>query len=572
MAEVFRAKVHGVEGFEKTIAIKRILPHFSRDAAFVDMFVREARVTVQLNHSNIVQVFELGKIGESYYIAMEFVDGRDLKSILQQSLKLGRSIPPPLAVHITAAMLSGLHHAHTARDESGRPLGIVHRDVSPHNVLVSKAGQVKVGDFGIAKLASRGHTSAGVLKGKLSYMSPEQTRTDELDARSDVFAAGVVLYEILTGRKPFQGKTDPALIQEIREKPVDPPSGIRRGLNPQLDAILARALAKNREDRYPDAATFGRDLKALNARQGILVDETEVSHLLGELFRVDQDSTDTGSEKRSGTPILPSTELDSEVSQDADTQIFASVPVPSGSGPVSTGGLQAVVESQKPTVTPTQKSAEDRTLSRADGGVRVHEEPEARGDDTMAPRPQKRFRIPPVILFPLVIVVGGGATVGLWQSGLFDGSSDATPTETVSVLPSPTPEPTTVSTATATKAATPTPRRTRKSTPRRTPTVIRTTAPATPAPTPTPEVGKTPAPASGYGHVRISLPLRQYANVTFPDGTRRSCPTQCREPIKLKSGTYRLRFTNAGYGERVVTVKVKPGVTRTVDFDWERPE
>ena len=206
MAEVFRAKVYGVEGFEKSIAIKRILPAFSSDPAFVDMFVREARLTVQLTHSNIVQVFELGKIGDRYYIAMELVDGWDLRTVVRQSKDLRTPFLDDLSVYVVSESLSGLHHAHTVSDERGHVVGIIHRDVSPHNILISRTGQVKVGDFGIAKLTRHGETKEGDIRGKLHYMSPEQLKNGagDVDTRADIYSLGVVLYELVTGILPFE--------------------------------------------------------------------------------------------------------------------------------------------------------------------------------------------------------------------------------------------------------------------------------------------------------------------------------------------------------------------------------
>ena len=307
MAEVYRAKIFGVAGFEKTVAIKRILPHFVNDDGFVQMVVREANVAVKLSHANVVQVFELGRVGEDYYIALEFVEGRDLKSLVKKGLERRSLLPPDVAAFIAQKMCAGLHHAHTATDDYGAPLGIVHRDVSPHNVLISWSGEIKVADFGIAKLTSAvRHTRTGTIKGKLAYMSPEQSSGEsDLDARSDVFAAGIVLYELLTGAKPFDGETDRELLKKIREAPTPLPSQIVQGVPRALDAIVETAMAKKREDRYQDAAQMGRALGTWLQRSGKrLVDEGSVAGVLRELCGP-RPVTPTPLSRGGGTPVLP---------------------------------------------------------------------------------------------------------------------------------------------------------------------------------------------------------------------------------------------------------------------------
>src|SRR5687768_16231380 len=200
MAEVYRAKSHGVEGFEKVLVIKRILPELGENPQFVEMFINEAKIAVTLSHANIVQVFDLGRADESYFIAMEYVAGYDLATVLARGHRLGRPIPQELAVYVVSELAKGLDYAHRRRDAQLRPLNIVHRDVSPQNVLISFESEVKLTDFGIAKAAlavsSEENTEAGVLKGKYAYMSPEQARGEEVDSRTDMFALGVVLHEL----------------------------------------------------------------------------------------------------------------------------------------------------------------------------------------------------------------------------------------------------------------------------------------------------------------------------------------------------------------------------------------
>src|SRR5438132_347275 len=226
MAEVFVAKAFGVEGFERLLAIKKILPTMGEDAEFVSMFVDEARIAVQLSHANIVQVLELGKHDERLFIAMEYVSGRDLRQLLDRYRRRGEPLPIPQACAIAARVCEALDYAHRKRDASENPLGIVHRDVSPQNVLVSFDGAVKLIDFGIAKAERRlQETQSGILKGKFSYMSPEQVRGGPVDHRSDVFAAGVLLWELICGRKLFTGDSDLAVLEKVRKGEVPPPAG-----------------------------------------------------------------------------------------------------------------------------------------------------------------------------------------------------------------------------------------------------------------------------------------------------------------------------------------------------------
>lgn len=261
MAEVFIAKAFGVEGFERILAIKRILPTMAEDNEFISMFIDEARISVQLNHSNIVHIHELGRYGEAYFIAMEYVSGRDLRQVLEYYQREQLVMPAAQAVYIASKMCDGLDHAHRKRDARGTPLNIVHRDVSPQNVLLSFDGEVKLIDFGIAKAAGRlQKTQAGILKGKFGYMSPEQVRGLEIDHRSDIFAVGVVLYEMLTGHRLFTGESDFSVLERVRDAVVPPPRELNADIPEGLETVLLRALSGEREDRYQWASEFQEDL------------------------------------------------------------------------------------------------------------------------------------------------------------------------------------------------------------------------------------------------------------------------------------------------------------------------
>jgi serine/threonine protein kinase len=269
MAEVFRAKAFGVEGFERLVAVKRILPNIAEDKEFIRMFVDEAKIAVQLNHANIAQIFDLGVVDTHYYIALEHVHGRDLRAIFdrcrQGQGKKDASEPMPIAqaCFVMMKVCEGLDYAHNKRDQSGRELNLVHRDVSPQNVLVSFEGEVKLIDFGIAKAAGKGSkTQAGILKGKFGYMSPEQVRGLPIDRRSDIFSCGIVLYELLTGERLFVGESDFSTLEKVRNVEILPPSTYNRRIPDELERIVLKALAKDVEDRYQNAIDLHDELQA----------------------------------------------------------------------------------------------------------------------------------------------------------------------------------------------------------------------------------------------------------------------------------------------------------------------
>jgi serine/threonine protein kinase len=250
MAELFLAKAMGPGGLEKTLVLKRILPHLAEDPGFVATFLSEARVASRLHHSNLVQIFDLGRAGSTCFLAMEYIDGPSLRGLVHAARAQGVPLPPVLCAWMIAEACEGLAYAHDFRDPATRqPWGLVHQDVSLENILVSRQGTVKVGDFGISK-------------GKLSYMSPELLREKPLDRRVDVYALGVVFYELLTGHKPFDAKNELGLARAILcESPV-PAVQRRSDLPKAVQWILDRALAKDREKRYPDCHAFQADLEA----------------------------------------------------------------------------------------------------------------------------------------------------------------------------------------------------------------------------------------------------------------------------------------------------------------------
>lgn len=285
MAEIYRAKTFGAAGFEKEFAIKLILPSLVDDTEFVDMFINEAKIAVSLYHANIVQVFDLGEIDTQYYIAMEYVHGMDLLDVLARCANLDLKIPLDLVIFIGMEMLKGLDFAHRAKNAYGEDLNIIHRDVSPSNVLMSYAGDVKIGDFGVAKAAiQRTLTETGTLKGKVGYMSPEQVVGDQIDWRSDIFSAGIVFFEALSMSRLFIGNSDLDVMLRVRDADIDESLEKAGPWPTQLEAIVRRALSKHREERFQTAGEFYQALVDFCYSHRIQVNGSDLSNFMRRLF------------------------------------------------------------------------------------------------------------------------------------------------------------------------------------------------------------------------------------------------------------------------------------------------
>jgi TonB family protein len=263
MAEVWKARMRGVEGFQKTVAIKRILPHMTDNSEFVDMFIDEAKLAAQLTHPNIVHIYDLGRMGRDYYIAMEYVEGKDLRSLLNAGRRRGSPLPLGLGLLIAARVASALDYAHRKRDFEDRELGLVHRDISPQNVLLTYEGDVKLCDFGIVKaVAKASHTQMGALKGKLQYMSPEQAWGRPVDPRSDLFSLGSVLFEMITGERLFPGDSEMSVLEAVRQGQTRTPRQVNPALPREVDEIVARAIAIDPNDRFQSAGEMKQRLES----------------------------------------------------------------------------------------------------------------------------------------------------------------------------------------------------------------------------------------------------------------------------------------------------------------------
>jgi serine/threonine-protein kinase len=284
MAELFKATLTGEHGFEKLVAIKKILPHLAVDRQFVEMFIDEARITAQLDHRHIVQVFELGTDADTPYIAMQYVDGLDVLALLRECARAQIRLPPDLAGLIARDVLDALDYAHNARDSMGRPLGIIHRDISPGNVLLSWRGDVKLTDFGIARAAERRHkTEAGKLKGKYGYMSPEQVSGSEVDIRSDVFSVGILLAEMVMARRLFTSTNDLDILLMVRDARLDRLHKYASEFPIELRVLTVRALQRRPEDRWNNAAEF-RDALDEWIRRTTRVSSRNLANLLGQVI------------------------------------------------------------------------------------------------------------------------------------------------------------------------------------------------------------------------------------------------------------------------------------------------
>ncbi len=264
MAEVYKGRIQGPAGFERVFVVKRILPHLSEEPTFIRMFVEEAKLSARLNHPNIVQIFELGSVEGEYFISMEYIRGRDLADTMRAIWKTMGPPRPELVAYVGREACRALSYAHSLTDDSGNPLGMIHRDVSPSNIMLSYEGGVKLLDFGIAKALGEAPetTKSGTMKGKYAYMAPEQTEGgDDVDSRIDIFSCGIVLHEVLTGRRLFKGANDIQTIERVRRCEVPPPSFQNPMCPPELDNVVLKALARNREDRF---ATAGEMADALD--------------------------------------------------------------------------------------------------------------------------------------------------------------------------------------------------------------------------------------------------------------------------------------------------------------------
>jgi serine/threonine-protein kinase len=542
MAEVFLAKQSGPQGFEKVCVVKRMLPHLTEEEAFVAMFLDEARLAARLTHPNIAQIFDFGQVEDSYYLAMEYVAGSNLHRVIDDHARRHAQMPVGAVVKATALACAGLDFAHNATDESGVPLNIIHRDISPHNIMLSKNGDVKLIDFGIAKATvGRNATKAGTLKGKYAYMSPEQIRGQPLDRRTDIYAMGLVLWELLAGRAAVQGDSESALMSAAAHREFPPIQQVRPDVPPKVSEIIDRALAINVSERFSTAAELGDELEDYLVRSGTRVRGSELGALLSSGTHVTSVTPGTPSGARVlATPAAPTgTEVfvdktklsDSTAKELAETLDDSRVNAPI----LKPGSPESDAKQKTKPLTPLQPSGAQASVSGSQPAAPV------------APR-----RSPAAFALGLVVLAAVATAVAYWQT-----RAPERPTDATLVVPPPpalapsTPKPTEVVQAPKPPEPPPTP------------------APPEPAPTPVPPEHPTgkpvppnlakhpltshvpkpqnmmnnppnePKPVAPAGKGTVVFRVLPYAEV-FQDG--KSVGMTPLRPLELEPGKYSFKF------------------------------
>lgn len=284
MAQVHRAEQAGIEGFKKVVALKRMLPHVAANHDMVQAFVREARLASYLRHENVAQTYELGKVGDIYFIAMELIEGRNLREVLRACGAIGKLMPVPVALNIINQICDALDYAHNLTDDSGQRLGIIHRDVSPSNIIVAEGGVVKLIDFGIAKASAAGmQTMSGLIKGKFGYMAPEYI-AGSIDARADLFAVGVIAHELLTNRSLFTSKDDMDTLQRVQKMTIEPPSRKNPNVPHEIDEIIMTALERNPDARWQHATALRNAMTTVTKRLGLSISNQQLAEWLDRTF------------------------------------------------------------------------------------------------------------------------------------------------------------------------------------------------------------------------------------------------------------------------------------------------
>lgn len=402
MGEIYLARTRGMAGFEKNCIIKTILPHLAEEEEFVTKFLDEGRIVVQLVHGNIVPVFDMGDEAGEVYMAMEYIPGRDLREVTKRLAARSKVMPVDLALFIAGEVCKGLDYAHRKKDGDGESLGIVHRDVSPSNVLISREGEIKLIDFGIARAAGRlSKTVSGRIQGKFCYMSPEQASGRPLDGRSDIFSAGLVLYELLTGFRPFEGGTDLESLDLVRQCEFDPPGALNAEIPQEVDDIVTKALAKDPDERYQSADTFQIALLQYLYSTGSSPTPNDLSAFLSELFPEGLEREELKSARGSGSPV-PQKVMSLDEALDFELGRLDSSPSATGEvDPHETTAISADI----PIQTPSTKTRVPNTPPQAT------EESNSMSVDVPMPSEEKKRRGVLVVVALLLVALLGGAFV-----------------------------------------------------------------------------------------------------------------------------------------------------------------
>ncbi len=427
MAEVFLAKLEGIEGFERKLAIKRILPHHSKNEGFIEMFKDEARLVSRLSHPNIVQTFEFGKVGDCYYLSMEYVDGVSLADIMTYHKRRKLVVPLPALVEIGIQICRGIDYAHRETDDDGQPLGIIHRDLTPHNILVSRKGLVKITDFGIAKASMNTHmTQAGMIKGKVPYMSPEQAMGLKLTHVSDIFSIGIVLYEMSCLERLFQGDNDFVTLQRVQEAVIPSIKEKRPDMPDALEAAILKALARDREKRYQWASELEADLTRIKFELGQSFQSFDLATFVEKVYRARQANSEIA--RNAGTPPPEAPVGESAEVRESLSEIAAGLDaVNVGFGvEVEGGGTEEDRETVllSPTVSPRSEEPAEEGQAETVVSEPSIEPPSVEAEDTVGsgevtrPRVRRRWLIAVGVLIGLVAV----GAFGYWGWSATHGS------------------------------------------------------------------------------------------------------------------------------------------------------
>ena len=419
MAEIFLARASAMHGFEKLVVIKRILPQHAESDDFIRMFLAEARLAATLHHPNIVQVYDIGEASGMYFFAMEYVQGQDMRKLVRAARRKQKPIPLEHILHIIMGVAGGLHHAHEKVGLDGRPVGIVHRDVSPSNVLVTYEGAVKIVDFGIAKAATaQVSTIAGTLKGKIPYMSPEQCRGETVDRRSDIFSIGTLLWELTTGKRLFAGDNEFAILNRVAKGDVPLPSSIRPEYPPELEAIVMRALQADPDNRYSSALDLQIDLEDFSREARLPVSSARMGRFMRDLFEEEI--------RKSQAEVQEETRVEPQASLPGHTIV------------APPGSPFEAVESHDLTPSEVRQYGGDPTPGL------VHEDYSGSGTDIAVAVPGRRGVAPLLVGagFVLTLGIGGALYMTMGDTGPEAGGAAVdVPTEKEIIAPEPEPEP-----------------------------------------------------------------------------------------------------------------------------------
>jgi serine/threonine-protein kinase len=333
MATVYLARLSGVGGFRRFVAIKRLHPHLAKEREFVEMFLDEARLAAGIHHPNVVPILEVGASERGYYLVMEYIEGDTLARLLARAATSGNKLPPTIGTRVVVDMLAGLHAAHELRDEQGHPTELVHRDVSPQNILVGLDGQTRITDFGVARAASRlSATRAGQLKGKIAYMAPEQAVGDPtVDRRADVFSSGIVLWEVLAARRLFKAENEAATLSRVISEEIPHICQVNPEVDPQVGEVVMRALERDRDSRYADCQSFADDLERAAQAAGLIATSRDVATYVGQVIGQDI------SQQREAVRAWLARSEPSQASPDLMDLPHAAVPAPLAGMPLASG-------------------------------------------------------------------------------------------------------------------------------------------------------------------------------------------------------------------------------------------